>query len=418
MNIPQIRAFMGSGIELEYAIVDAATLSCIPIADRLLSGISNDHPNEVRRGQLGWSNELALHVIEIKNLQPAAEFEYLPAAFQNEVRYMNRMLRAFGARLMPTAMHPWMNPHTDMRLWPHDNAGIYQAYARIFDVQTHGWANLQSMHINLPFIGDDEFARLHAAIRLILPIIPALAASSPIAEEKDTGFADFRMETYRGNAREFPSITGKVIPETISSRSEYEEQILAPMYREIRPFDPQGVLQQEWLNSRGAIARFDRNTIEIRVTDTQECPEADFTIAAAVISAVHMLYRARSTPLSAQQSHDTDALASIFLACVHEADEAIIDDREYLRLLGYSGKRCTAGDLWRHLARHMTMDRLSQPQAWRNRLLQVLEYGPLAHRIRRALGNDDSKPRLEAVYRQLCDCLNEGRMFHDFTASE
>ena len=40
------------------------------------------------------------------------------------------------------------------------------------------------------------------------------------------------------------------------------------MYRQIAPLDPDHVVQYEWLNSRGAIARFDRNAIEIRVIDT------------------------------------------------------------------------------------------------------------------------------------------------------
>src|SRR5665811_1134453 len=94
-------------------------------------------------------------------------------------------LETMGAQLMPGAMHPWMDPHSETRLWLGDNAVIYGAYDRIFDCKSHGWANLQSMHVNLPFADDNEFARLHAASRLVLPILPALAASSPIAEDKD-----------------------------------------------------------------------------------------------------------------------------------------------------------------------------------------------------------------------------------------
>ncbi|HAL85576.1 MAG TPA: hypothetical protein DCM31_01010, partial [Deferribacteraceae bacterium] len=37
------------------------------------------------------------------------------------------------------------------------------------------------------------------------------------------------------------------------------------MYRDIAPYDPECILQEEWLNSRGAIARFDRKAIEIRL---------------------------------------------------------------------------------------------------------------------------------------------------------
>ena len=52
------------------------------------------------------------------------------------------------------------------------------------------------------------------------------------------------------------------------------------MYDDIAPLDPDAVLQHEWLNARGAIARFDRNTIELRVLDVQECPRADLAICA------------------------------------------------------------------------------------------------------------------------------------------
>src|SRR4051812_14813882 len=128
-------------------------------------------------------------------------------------------------------MHPWMNPRIETRIWAHDNADIYQAYASLFDTRTHGWANLQSMHINLPFADDTQFEKLHAAVRVILPIIPALAASSPIANGNDSGYSDFRMEVYRTNADRFPEIAGKIIPETISNRREYKEKILLPMYR-------------------------------------------------------------------------------------------------------------------------------------------------------------------------------------------
>jgi carboxylate-amine ligase len=304
-----LHAFSGYGIELEYMIVDREHLSVVPIADRLLKLAAGTDCAEVNRGILGWSNEFVLHVIEIKNLRPTASLRMLPEAFQDEVQYANRMLEPLGACLMPTAMHPWMDPHTETRLWPHDNNAIYDAYDRVFDSKGHGWANLQSMHVNLPFANDGEFARLHAAVRLVLPILPALAASSPIADQRDMQCADYRMRVYCGNSEQLPSIAGMVVPESVSSRAEYEETILAPMYRDIAPFDAEGVLQHEWLNSRGAIARFDRNAIEIRVIDTQECPRADLAIAAAANFVIKMLYRGEQSTLAAQQAISTSITA-------------------------------------------------------------------------------------------------------------
>jgi carboxylate-amine ligase len=411
MNSPTLAAFMGYGIEIEYAIVDCTHLSCLPIADRLLRQAAGGEASEVNRGMLGWSNEMVSHLIEIKNLRPTAAYAYLPAAFQSEVKAINKLLRTWDARLMPTAMHPWMDPAADTRLWSAGNVDIYRAYERIFNTRTHGWANLQSTHVNLPFADDSQFARLHAAIRLVLPIIPALAASSPIADGRNTGFADFRMEVYRTNAKDFPSITGQVIPETVSSRAEYEKNILAPMYRAIAPHDPQGILQQEWLNSRGAIARFDRNAIEIRVIDTQECPKADLAIAAAVIATVNTLYSARTASLASQQAIGTDMLEQLFLGCIKDAEQATIDHAPYLRLFGFPGDRCSAQELWRHLIDNMSRQNAMHAEVWREQLHVVLEHGPLARRILRAVDGDYSRARLEAVYRQLCDCLEQGTMF-------
>ena len=75
-----------------------------------------------------------------------------------------------------------MNPLTETVIWPHDNNEIYSLYDKIFDCRGHGWSNLQSVHINLPFKDELEFRKLHSAIRLLLPIIPALSASSPFAD--------------------------------------------------------------------------------------------------------------------------------------------------------------------------------------------------------------------------------------------
>src|SRR5689334_6581131 len=175
-------AFAGYGIELEYAIVERDSLDVRPLADALLATLAGHPAANVERGALGWSNELVSHVIELKNNAPAPGLAGLPAAFQAEVRAVDDVLSARGARLMPTGMHPWMDPRRETVLWAHDGADIYAMFDRIFDCSRHGWANLQSMHVNLPFANDEEFARLHAAIRAVLPLVPALAASSPIAD--------------------------------------------------------------------------------------------------------------------------------------------------------------------------------------------------------------------------------------------
>lgn len=404
-------AFSAYGIELEYMIVDRNTLSVLPIADKLLYSLAGDYVSEVNCNRLAWSNELVLHLIELKNLNPESHIESLPALFQSEIRRINDQLESMNARLMPSAMHPWMNPCLETQLWPHDYAEIYRTYDRIFDCKRHGWANLQSMHLNLPFANDPEFSRLHAAIRLVLPILPALAASSPVAEGRYTGFLDFRMKSYLTHQMKVPSTMGAVVPETISSSSSYHKQIIAPMYREIQSQDPAGVLQHEWLNVRGAVARFVRHAIEIRIIDVQECPYADLAIAEIVKDVVHALYEQRTSSLADQQAFSTDSLANILQACIGNAEQAVITDREYLALLGFHAPRCEARELWRHFFNTLIPVQTRQSSIWQDAFATLMEQGPLARRILRAVHQDFSRERLTTVYRELCDCLDDGRMF-------
>jgi gamma-glutamyl:cysteine ligase YbdK (ATP-grasp superfamily) len=399
--------FEGFGIELEYMIVDRGSLAVLPVADRVLEEAAGELAGEVEMGALAWSNELVLHVIELKTNGPAPNLAGLADSFVSDVRRINDLLGPLGGRLMPGAMHPWMDPLREMRLWPHDNGPIYQAYDRIFGCRGHGWANLQSMHINLPFSGDAEFARLHAAIRLVLPLLPALAASSPVMDGRITGLLDNRLEVYRLNQRLIPSIAAQVIPEPVFSRAEYEERILRPMYRDIAAHDPQGVLQCEWLNSRGAIARFERDAIEIRVLDVQECPRADLAVASLVVAVLRELAGERWSSLAAQQRWPVPPLERILLSAIRQGEDALIEDGEFLEMFGFAESSCRAGELWRRLAEAV----LPPESEHRPALETIFEKGTLARRLLAALGENPGTDRLREIYGRLCDCLETGEMF-------
>ncbi len=411
MARPALGWFDAFGVELEYMIVDAAGLSVRPIADELLKREAGELASDVERGPITWSNELVLHVVELKTTDPAPSLAPLPKAFQENVEHVNSLLSLLDARLMPTAMHPTMDPHKEMRLWPHDSEEIYAAFHRIFDCSGHGWANLQSVHLNLPFADDSQFAPLHAAVRLILPLLPALAASSPVADGRITGLADTRLDAYGANARRIPSVAGSVVPEPVFSRGDYEQSILQVIYRDMAAHDPHGILRYEWVNARGAIARFDRNTIEIRVLDMQECPLADVAICAVVVEVLRALSHGRWTDPIEQQRMPTERLAEVLRAVIAQGDRAVIRDGNLLRHFGLSNvDSLTAGELWRHLIEQVgLLDDRDGP--WREPLSVILDQGNLSRRITDALGTDASRQHIDDVYRRLCDCLAAGAMF-------
>jgi len=399
------------GIEIEYMLVDRVSLRVMPVADRLMSAASGTFDNEIARGPLAWSNELAAHVIEMKTNGPVASLATPGADFRESIRAANALLEKEGARLLGTGMHPFMDPRTETRLWPHGYHEIYEAFDRLFDCRRHGWANLQSIHLNLPFANDAEFGRLHAAVRLVLPLVPALAAASPIVGGRITGWADTRLETYRSNSLRVPSITGEVIPEALFTMDEYREKILGRIYRDLAPLDPEGILCEEWVNARGAIARFERSAIEIRLIDAQETPAADVAVAAAVAGAVQLFTDERFAGIARQKAWRVEPLAAILRDTIREGGDAIIRNTDYLALFGITGGPLSARGLWGHLLERV--DRYDRAVlAPHSKVLgEILGRGTLASRIIDALGNDPSPERVLAVYRRIADCLESGNLF-------
>jgi hypothetical protein len=399
---PRLGLFEGYGVEVEYMIVDRDGLGVAPISDELIKSVAGCYESEVEMGELSWSNELVLHVIELKTNGPAAALEPLPRLFARDVTRIDRLLAARGARLMPTAMHPLMDPARETRLWPHEYSEVYESFDRIFSCQGHGWSNLQSVHINLPFSGDEEFGHLHAAIRLVLPILPMLAASSPIVEGRATGLCDNRLEYYRQNCRRVPSVTGHVIPEPAFTRADYERGILDVISRDIAPLDNEGVLEAEWVNARGAIARFVRDSIEIRVLDVQECPIADLAVVA----------EERWASGEVQRGFAVERLEAILLEGVRHGGRAVVDDPQYLAALGLDAGRLTGSELWQRLLQRLLGEGLlGDLEQWRMPLDLMTRQGTLAERIVRAAGPEPARERILEIYEQLCDCLAQDRLF-------
>ena len=375
----RLHLFEAFGVELEYMIVDRASLSVRPIADRLLTE-DGQVVSEVEHGPISWSNELVSHVVELKTTAPAP-MEGLERMFAEHVREINQRLDADGCALMGSGTHPFFDPDTETEIWPHEYNEVYRTYDRIFGCRGHGWSNLQSAHLNLPFADDDEFGRLHAAVRIVLPIIPALAASTPFLDGATHGCLDARLDVYRRNQARVPELAGKVIPEPVFSEAEYEDRIYSPIMRGLEPHDPERVLQKHFANSRGAIARFDRGSIEIRLIDLQECPTADIGVLALIAAAVRALTEERWASARDQRRWHEDELVPILDGCIRDAEHHVIADERYLEGLGLDGGPRAAGAVWRHLLESLG-PALTDPHAMA--IEHIVRAGTLASRLRAA----------------------------------
>ena len=408
----KLRLLEGIGLELELAIVDRETLDARPIADRVLFTASGNESGDHANGRISWSNELVRHVLELKTSAPERSLAGVAQAFQDNVRELNARLAPEGARLMPTGMHPWMDPRVETELWPFEYGEVYRTYHRLFDCHRHGWANLQSVHLNLSFGDAAEFARLHAAARLVLPLVPALAASSPVVEGRPTGFLDHRLEVYRTNATRVPLMTAAVIPEPVFEPEAYRREILAPLAAAVAALEPEGILEGEWLNARGAIARFDRDALEIRLIDTQECPRADVSVAWALACVLRALCEERWGSTDEQRAFATEPLAALLAAAIRAGPAARLEDPALARALGWRRAWLpTLGELWAELLETAVANHPASDDELLAPLQTIVRRGTLSQRILAALGPSPSRARLQDVYAELCACLEEGRLF-------
>lgn len=394
------------GLEIEYMLVAPETLDVQPQSDVILRSLAGEQVNEVELGDIAVSNELVMHVLELKNNGPKPPHAPLAQQFQQTILKLQPLLTQCNLQLLPTGAHPWMDPLTETKRWPHGNMGIYRQYDAIFNCQGHGWANLQSMHVNLPFANDEEFCQLHNLIRLILPLLPTIAASTPFLDGQKTGLKDSRLYFYGKNQQRIPSISGDIIPEFITSESEYQQAILLPMYRDISPFDPEGILQNEWLNSRAAIPKFNYKAIEIRIIDSQECVQSDIAIALAIHA---ILKNWLASDYYLDKPCDTKRLRAVYDQAIKSGFAFSVDDAELCAQWQLPKRKMTAREIWSQLIERVSsdLDRTSQLC-----LEYILKHGNLSERILRACGNDHSKSTLNRVYRQLGHCLLTNQLFN------
>lgn len=395
------------GIELEYMLVKSDTFKVSPIVDQLLTKKSGELTGDIENGDIAWSNELVAHVVELKTNGPTKNIDNLSEKFHNNILEINALLKPLSAQLLGSAAHPTMNPDTDTQLWKHSYSEVYALYNRIFNCKGHGWSNVQSTHINLPFYNDSEFEKLHAAIRIVLPLLPGLCASSPILNGEKTGFKDTRLEYYKFNQKEIPELTGWVVPERVFSKLDYYSTIFEPIKRAISPYDKNKILDYHFVNSRGAIARFDRNAIEIRLIDIQECPKADIAICALVIEVLKALVNKKFSSLKKQKSWVKEDLFAILNDTIKYGENSKIENIEYLKLFRIKNPSMV-NEVWKHLYKNV---KSKLHKSHHHSIELILEEGTLATRLLKAIGEDTSENNIISVYKKLQESLNTNTLF-------
>ena len=211
------------------------------------------------------------------------------------------------------------------------------------------------------------------------------------------------------NQSKIPSITGKVIPEAIFSKRNYLNTIYEKIKADIAPYDPGNVLHPIWVNSRGAIPRFDRGSIEIRLMDIQECPSADMAIIELVIETIKALVNEKFMGVQGQMKIRTEVLANVLEETTRRGQSVNISAAEYMNVFGIKSFS-TAKQVWEHILNRLVQGNRAL-EKWKPELSIILTEGTLSDRILKSLKGDQSHDAIKTVYKKLASCLAQNRMF-------
>ena len=308
---------MTIGTEHEFSINDCR-FNPLPVSDEILKTICGRYESEILFGEVKLGKELQKTVLEIIPRTPADDLKILESHLITGIQKFYRIFPD-QYRLLGLGMHPSLRLE-QTAVWNHDEGEYYEAYDRLFNIQQHGWLNIQALQINLSYRNSKELISQYNRIRSLIPYLIAITASSPFVEGKLTGSMDNRLLYYRENQKEIPQICNGIIPEKIRSVTEYQA-MQEEIFSHLRERDA-GILCEEWLNSSGVIIRFSRKCLEIKALDEQECIHSDMAVCAFVRS----LLRCRTLPVETDQA----ALQELTGRAIHDGTHGLKPELEKL----------------------------------------------------------------------------------------
>lgn len=390
------------GPEHEFSVVDEK-LQPLPIVDKIIKDMHGRIVNTVDLGRFSFGKELQAHVAEFKANVPFDSPEVFEETMVKGVQSIVYFLdKRYGARLLGLGMHPSLLLK-DVEMWSHRHRQIYAALSRIFNLNQHGWLNIQSFQLNLPFKNEHEAIQLHNAITNILPYLPAIAASSPIYESKIGDYVDNRLFFYLKNQAEVPSITGDIIPEYVNSFEEYEKVTVRQYSEDLTKFNaPTCLLNKEWVNSRGAVFRFDRKAIEIRIMDEQECVKSDVALSCFIRSVLRGIMQQEEDGFEYLPHH---VLVSNLHAVIRDGLDASVQHPK-----GSTARQvCTS--LYRIAEENASPEEKKYLEIVKRRIKEGNLSDLILKEVTKKALKTDLGEAIFTVYSSLADCLEENRVY-------
>lgn len=338
--------------------------------------------------------------MELKPNQPFRSPKVFEETMQTAVLTLSDYVeKKYKASLLGTGMHPLLRLE-DTGIWPHRHRQIYRGMSEIFNLKQHGWLNIQSYQLNIPYSNKKDAVALNNVLALLCAYLPAIAASSPIYEGKIGEKIDNRLQFYMLNQAEVPSIVGDVVPEYLSSLGQYKKEIIQRYSSDLAKAGAQKyLLNKDWVNSRGVVIRFDRKAFEIRVMDEQECIKSDVALSCFIKAAATGLLKENAETLP----HET-----------------LVKDFQSIMKAGLNAKTMypygqTARQVCRHLYETAWENASEEEKEYLSIIERRIENGNLSETIlenvRKRAGKTDLKEAILHVYLSLTKSLRDNQPY-------
>ena len=253
------------GVEEEFFLVDADTRDLLADPDERIFETceANSGPHKVvhefLRSQIETNTRVCSGVAEVRQ------------ALRETRRLVIEAAEWHGAQVMAASTHPFAS-WREQALTPGER---YRRFASTYQ-ETVRRTLVSGMHIHAGFGDADSRIRVMTALRRYLPLLHALATSSPFNDGHETGFKSFRLTVMGALPR-----TG--LPGPLHSRAEYERLVA-----EYRRMEYIGDARELWWDIRPASAF---PTIELRICDVCTRLEDAVSIAALYASLIRWLSR-------------------------------------------------------------------------------------------------------------------------------
>ena len=398
-------SLQGFELELAYALVGDQSIDACPQVDELLSLYCQERLRSVPHDDAIWELPGPRHKLVMRSKQRLENLSHAKDLFSAELRDAAELAGKLDGRLLATGMHPWMNAEA-AELWPHGETPSDSALHAIFGKDRHGWANQQSLRLSLPFDSELEFFRLFVALRSLMPLMPAIAASSPFANGRRGPAMSCRLATRRDYVASDLDFSCSLVPPASECREAYNGEVVEPLHLALQARGLEGALSPMQVCGHGLVADFELGLVHIHMLDMQECLSADLAVCSMVVAMTQLLQNEVDASLAALGQWPSARLAELLESTLVGGSQAVLRDADFLAAFGFpEGGSCRASELLQFVFEERVsdggLDELKPAQE------AIVGQGALAHRLLQSLPERWNDEDLYNLYRKLSESLRD-----------